>query len=424
MSFLRSFTFRKLPSAVGYCQTRAFSNSVLPSAQGAYILSAARTPTGKFQGGFKDVSAPQLGSYAVREAIARAGVPAAEISDVYFGNALQASVGQAPARQVALFAGLPETTEAISVNKVCASGLKSVTLAAQNVQLGLAKLQVAGGMENMSQVPYYYPRSTPSFGQVTVQDGLIKDGLWDVYDQIHMGNCAENTAKNLSISREEQDAYAIESYRRAKTAWDSGAFAGEVTPVTVATRRGDVIIAKDEEYEAVKLDKISTLRPAFQKEGGTITAANASTFSDGASAVVIGDESMARKYGGNSGVLARIVSYADAATKPIDFPLAPTLAIPKALERAGLGIGDIAKWEINEAFAAVSKANEKVLGLDPAKVNVKGGAISLGHALGSSGSRILTTLLYVLEPGEYGVAAICNGGGGATALVVQRIESV
>ncbi|CAZ83084.1 unnamed protein product [Tuber melanosporum] len=424
MSFLRSVTSRKLPSAVGYCRTRAFSNSASPLVQDAYILSAARTPTGKFQGGFKDVSAPQLGSYAVREAIARAGVPAAEISDVYFGNVLQASLGQAPARQVALFAGLPETTEAISVNKVCASGLKSVTLAAQNVQLGFAKLQVAGGMENMSQVPYYYPRSTPSFGHVTVQDGLIKDGLWDVYDQIHMGNCAENTAKNLSISREEQDAYAIESYRRAKTAWDSGAFAEEVTPVTVATRRGDVIIAKDEEYEAIKLDKIPTLRPAFQVEGGTITAANASTFSDGASAVVIGDKSMARKYGGNSGVLVRIVSYADAATKPIDFPLAPTLAIPKALERAGLGVGDIAKWEINEAFAVVSKVNEKVLGLDPAKVNVKGGAISLGHALGSSGSRILTTLLYVLEPGEYGVAAICNGGGGATALVVQRIESV
>ncbi|CUS06825.1 unnamed protein product [Tuber aestivum] len=425
MFVLRSVAPRKV-RAISHRLTRTISKSVPRSAPDAYILSAVRTPTGKFQGGFKDVPAPQLGSYAVKEAVSRAGVPPAEITDVYFGNVLQASVGQAPARQVVLFAGLSETTEAITINKVCASGLKSVTLAAQNIQLGHAKLQVAGGMENMSQVPYYYPRSTPSFGHVTVQDGLIKDGLWDVYDQIHMGNCAEKTAKNLSISREEQDAYAVESYRRAKRAWDSGAFAGEVTPVAVKTRKGDVIVSKDEEYEEVKLDKIPTLRPAFQREGGTITAANASTFSDGASAIVIGDKSIAQNYGGNSRVLARIVSYADAATKPVDFPLAPTLAIPKALERAGLGVKDIAKWEINEAFAAVSKANEKapVLGLDPTKVNVKGGAISLGHALGSSGSRILTTLLYILEPGEYGVAAICNGGGGATAVVVQRIESV
>ncbi|PWW74089.1 putative acetyl-CoA-acetyltransferase [Tuber magnatum] len=423
MSALRSLASRKLPMATSHCQTRAFSESVSCSVPAAYILSAARTPTGKFRGGFKDVSAPQLGSYAVKEAVCRAGVPVEEITDIYFGNVLQASIGQAPARQAALFAGLSETTEAITVNKVCASGLKSVTLAAQNILLGHAKLQVAGGMESMSQVPYYYPRNTPSFGHVTVQDGLIKDGLWDVYDQIHMGSCAEYTAKNLSISREEQDAYALESYRRAKTAWDSGAFAGEVTPVAVKTRNGDVIVSKDEEYEDVRLDKISTLRPAFLK-GGTITAANASTFSDGASAIVIGDKPMAQKYGANSRVLSRIVSYADAATKPIDFALAPTLAIPRALQGAGLGVNDIAKWEINEAFAAVSKANEKVLSLDPSKVNVKGGAISLGHALGSSGSRILTTLLYSLEPGEYGVAAICNGGGGATALVIQRIESV
>ncbi|KAL7270505.1 hypothetical protein RUND412_006792 [Rhizina undulata] len=389
----------------------------------AYILAAARTPTAKFNGGFKDVSATKLGAYAVTEALKRSGVPKEKISDVYMGNVLQASVGQSPARQAVIFAGLPETTEAITINKVCASGLKAVVFAAQNIQLGIAEAQIAGGMENMSRVPYYYPRNTPAFGHVTAEDGLIKDGLWDVYNQIHMGNCAENTAKTLSISREDQDTYALESYRRAKAAWDSGLFTQEVIPVTISTRKGDVIVSKDEEYEAVNPARISTLRPAFQKDG-TITAANASTFSDGASAIVLGNREIAEKYGAGSQVLAKIVAYADAATKPIDFPLAPTLAIPKALQRAGLTVADIAKWEINEAFAAVSKANEKVLGLDPAKVNVKGGAISLGHALGSSGSRILTTLLYTLKPGEYGIAAICNGGGGATALVVKRIAEV
>ncbi|KAH0605797.1 uncharacterized protein H6S33_004254 [Morchella sextelata] len=403
---------------------RQFSTSPQRSVRDAYILSAARTPTAKFNGGFKDVPAPKLGAHAVREAIARSGVPASEISNVYFGNVLQASVGQSPARQVVIYAGLPETTEAVTINKVCASGLKAVSLAAQDIQLGLSEVQVAGGMENMSRVPYYYPRATPPFGHVQMEDGLIKDGLWDVYDQIHMGNCAENTAKKLSITREDQDAYTVESYKRAKAAWDSNSFDEEVVPVTVSSRKGDVVISKDEEYEAIKMEKIPTLKPAFQKVGGTVTAANSSTFSDGASALVIGSKAIAEKYGGNSRVLARIVSYADAATKPIDFPLAPTLAIPKALERAGLEVKDIAKWEINEAFAAVSKANEKILGLDPSKVNVKGGAIALGHALGSSGSRILTTLLYLLRPGEYGVAAICNGGGGATAMVVQRIDKV
>ncbi|KAL0635934.1 Acetyl-CoA acetyltransferase erg10A, mitochondrial [Maublancomyces gigas] len=338
---------------------RFFSNSVSHALQDAYILSAARTPTAKFGGGFKDVSAPLLGSYAVREAISRSGVPPAEVTDVYFGNVLQASVGQSPARQVVLSSGLSESTEALTVNKVCASGLKAVSLAAQNIQLGLAEVQVAGGMENMSRVPYYYPRWTSPIGHIQVEDGLIKDGLWDVYNQIHMGNCAENTAKNLSITREDQDNYTIESYRRAKAAWDSGAFDEEVVPVTVASRKGDVVVAKDEEYEAIKIDKIPTLKPAFQRVGGTVTAANSSTLSDGASAVVLGNRAIAEQYGGSSRVLARIVSYADAATKPIDFPLAPTLAIPKALKRAGLEVKDISKWEINEAFAAVSKANEK-----------------------------------------------------------------
>lgn len=361
----------------------------------------------------------------VKAALQRSGIPAERVTDVYFGNVLQGGVGQSPARQVVMFSGLPETTEAVTINKVCASGLKAVVFAAQNIQLGLSDVTVAGGMESMSRVPHYLSRNAPPFGHQKLEDGLIKDGLWDVYDQIHMGNCAENTAKKLSISREAQDEYAIESYRRAKAAWERGQFKAEIVPVKVPSRKGDVVVEIDEEYEAVNIAKIPTLKPAFQKEGGTVTAANSSTFSDGASALLVGSQDIAQEYGSSKdSVLARIVGYADAATKPIDFPLAPTLAIPMALERAGLEAKDIAKWEINEAFAAVSKAIGQVLGLDAEKVNVNGGAIALGHALGSSGSRILTSLLYTLKPGEFGVAAICNGGGGATAVVVQRIDHV
>lgn len=278
----------------------------------------------------------------------------------------------------------------------------------------------------MSNVPYYVNRHMPAFGHAKMEDGLIKDGLWDVYGQIHMGNCAENTAKKLSITREMQDDYAISSYERAQKAWAEKAFEKEIAPYTYKTRKGEVTISEDEEYKAINFDKLRTLRPAFQKENGTVTAANASTFSDGASAVILGSKAVAKEHGNSNpdAVLARIVSYADAAMAPIDFPLAPTKAIPLALERAGLKKEDISVWEVNEAFAAVSKAIEKTLDLDLSKVNVKGGAIALGHALGSSGTRILTTLLYTLKPGEYGVAAICNGGGGATAVVVQRVESV
>jgi acetyl-CoA C-acetyltransferase len=319
---------------------------------------------------------------------------------------------------------LPITTEAVTINKVCASGLKAVSMSAQNIQLGLSSVQLAGGMENMSQVPYYLPRNMPAFGHVQLQDGLIKDGLWDVYGKVHMGNCAENTAKKLKITRKEQDEYAIESYRRSKAAWEARAFKDEIVPVTVPARKDTAVVEVDEEYEAVNIEKVPVLRPAFQKEGGTITAANSSTFSDGASAVVLGSHDVAKEFASKSGVLARIVSYADAALEPIDFPLAPTVAIPTALNRAGLEIKDISKWEINEAFAAVSKAIEKTLHLDASKVNVNGGAIALGHALGSSGCRILVTLLHQLKAGEFGVAAICNGGGGATAMVVQRVDHI
>ncbi|GAO16007.1 uncharacterized protein UV8b_04449 [Ustilaginoidea virens] len=395
--------------------------------QDAYILSASRTPTAKFNGSFLSVPAPRLGAAAIKSAVEKSKVPVEKITDVYMGNVLQGSVGQAPARQAAIFAGLPESVEATTINKVCASGLKAVAMAAQNIQMGLAQAQVAGGMENMSQVPLYLPRASglPAFGHVRMEDGLIKDGLTDVYQQFHMGNCAENTVKKHGISREEQDAYAIQSYERAQKAWASKAFADEIVPVTVPGRRGDTVVDTDEGYLDVKFDKVPTLKPAFVRDGsGTVTAANASTLNDGASALVLGSKAVAQQYGSGSRVLAKICSYADAAMAPVDFPVAPAKAVPIALERAGISKEQVAVWEFNEAFAAVILANQKILGLEGAKVNPLGGAISLGHALGSSGSRILTTLLHQLKPGEYGVAAICNGGGAATAMVVQRVETV
>ncbi|KAJ4269985.1 hypothetical protein NW762_001658 [Fusarium torreyae] len=395
--------------------------------QDAYILSASRTPTAKFNGSFLSVSATKLGAVAIKSALEKSKVPVEKITDVYMGNVLQGSVGQAPARQAAIFAGLPKEIEATTINKVCASGLKAVTLAAQNIQMGLSEAQIAGGMENMSQVPYYVPRASglPAFGHVKMEDGLIKDGLTDVYDQFHMGNCAENTVKNHNITREQQDEYAIQSYRNAQKAWEDKAFADEIAPVTVKSRKGETIIDTDEGFTDIKFDKVPTLKPAFVRDGsGTVTAANSSTLNDGASALVLGSKAIAQEYGSGSRVLARICGYADAATAPIDFPVAPAKAVPVALERAGITKDQVAVWEFNEAFASVILANQKILGLDGAKVNPLGGAISLGHALGSSGSRILTTLLHQLKPGEYGVAAICNGGGAATAVVVQRVETV
>ncbi|EEY18245.1 acetyl-CoA acetyltransferase [Verticillium alfalfae VaMs.102] len=393
----------------------------------AYILSAARTPTAKFNGSYTTVPAPKLGAVAIKSALEKSKVPVSKITDVYMGNVLQGSVGQSPARQAAIFAGLPSSVEAITINKVCASGLKAVVMAAQNIQLGLSEAQIAGGMENMTRVPYYVPRSSnlPSFGHVKMEDGLIKDGLTDAYDDIHMGICAESTAKKYEVTREMQDQYTVQSYERAQAAWKANAFDDEIAPVTVSSRKGDTVIKVDEGFNDAKLEKLPTLKPAFVRDGtGTVTAANSSTLNDGASALVLGSKEIAREYGSGSRVLAKICGSADAAVDPIDFPIAPASAVPIALKRAGITKDQVAIWEFNEAFAAVIKANEKILGLENAKVNPLGGAISLGHALGSSGSRILTTLLHQLKPGEYGVAAICNGGGAATALVVQRIESV
>ncbi|SOV03691.1 acetoacetyl-CoA thiolase [Ustilago sp. UG-2017a] len=381
-----------------------------------FILSAARTPVGSFNGVLKKATAPELGVVAVKAAIERAGLKPDQIEEVYMGNVLQGNVGQAPARQVALKAGCPNTTEATTINKVCASGMKAISLAAQNIALGQRGVMVAGGMESMSNAPYYLPRGN-TYGHVQATDAIVKDGLHDVYNQVAMGNCAENTAKKLSITREQQDNFAIESYRRSAEAWKAKAFANEIAPVTISDKKGDVVISEDEEYKNVKLEKIPTLRPVFDKNG-TITAANASTLNDGASAVVLASEAEVQKLGVKP--LAKIVAFADAACAPIDFPIAPAYAIPKALERAGLTKDNISLFEINEAFSAVALANNQMLGLDASKVNVLGGGVSLGHPIGSSGARIVVTLAHALKPGQYGCAGVCNGGGGASAIIIKR----
>jgi acetyl-CoA C-acetyltransferase len=331
--------------------------------QEAYIVSAVRTPCALFNGSFSSVSAPQLGATAIKEAIARSGVPAEKFTHVYMGNVMQASVGQAPARQATIFAGLSPTVEATTINKVCASGMKAVAIAAQQVELGQEEALIAGGMENMSRVPYYTPRGPqlPAFGNLTMEDGLMKDGLWDVYNQIHMGNCAESTAKKYDISREEQDEYAILSFKRAQEAWKNKLFDEEIVPVVVKGKKGDTTISEDEGYGRLKPEKVATLKPAFDRSGnGTVTAANSSSMNDGASALVITNKELARKYGKGKRVLARIVSYADAAVDPIDFPIAPAKVVPIALERAGITADQVKVWEFNEAFAAVIKANAKV----------------------------------------------------------------
>ncbi|KAI8915325.1 Thiolase, N-terminal domain-containing protein [Powellomyces hirtus] len=381
------------------------------------IVAAARTPVGSFQKSLAKLSAPQLGAAAIKGALEQAGMKPSEVQEVYMGNVLSAGVGQAPARQAALLAGLGESTEATTINKVCASGLKAVILAHQSLTLGHRDVMVAGGMESMSNAPFYFPRGA-AFGHQTASDAIIKDGLWDVYNQIHMGTCAEETAVEYGISREEQDAHAIESYKRAAAAWAKGMFKNEVVPVTVKGRRGDTIVAEDEEYKNIKFDKVPTLKSAFLK-GGSVTAANASTLNDGASALVLTTRAKAAALGLRP--LARILSFGDAATSPKKFTIAPSLAIPIALERAGLSLADISLFEINEAFSVVVRANEKIMSLDASKVNIAGGGVALGHAIGSSGARILVSLIHLLPPGQLGVAGVCNGGGAASAVVVERL---
>lgn len=331
--------------------------------QDAYIVSAVRTPTALFNGSFSSVSAPELGATAIKEAIKRSDVPAEKITHVYMGNVMQAAVGQAPARQASMFAGLAPSVEATTINKVCASGMKAVAIAAQQIELGQEEALVAGGMENMSRVPYYTSRGPqlPAFGNVSMEDGLIKDGLWDVYNNIHMGNCAENTAKKYEVSREDQDEYAIQSFKRAQDAWKNKLFDDEIVPVTIKGKKGETVVSEDEGYGRLKLDKVATLKPAFDRSGkGTVTAANSSSMNDGASALILTNKELAKKYGGGKRVLAKIVAYADAAVDPIDFPVAPAKVVPIVLERAGITKDQVKVWEFNEAFAAVIKANAKV----------------------------------------------------------------
>ena len=387
-----------------------------------YILSAVRTPMGSFMGAFSGVSATQLGATAIQGALQKAQLDPALIDEVFMGNVLQAGVGQAPARQAALGAGLGKNVPCTTVNKVCASGMKSIMLGAESMLAGDNHIVMVGGMENMSQTPHYLDgRNGTKFGNISMLDGITKDGLLDVYNKVPMGNCAELCATKYEITREEQDEFAINSYKRAAAAWEAGRFADEVVGVSVPQRKGDpVMVVEDEEFKNVFLDKIPALRPAFDKDG-TITAANASTLNDGASALILVSEEAVAKY--NLKPIAKIVSYADAAQEPEWFTTAPSLAIPKALDKAGLTISDIDYWELNQAFAVVGLANMKILGLDPAKVDVNGGAVALGHPLGNSGSRIIVTLLNVLKQngGKRGAAGICNGGGGASAMVVELL---
>jgi len=387
-----------------------------------YIVSAARTPIGSFLGAFSSVSATDLGATAIKGAIEKAGINPADVQEVFMGNVLQAGVGQAPARQAALKAGLSNTVPSTTINKVCASGMKSVMLGAQSIIAGDNDLVVAGGMENMSQTPHYIDgRSGTKFGNILMLDGITKDGLLDVYSKVPMGNCAELCAKEYNLTREDQDAFAVDSYKKSAAAWKNGHFANEVVPVSVPQRKGDALIVnEDEEYKNVFLDKIPSLRPAFDKEG-TITAANASKLNDGASALVLASADAVAKY--NLKPVAKIVAYADAAHAPEWFTTAPAKAVDKALEKANLKKEDINFWEFNEAFAVVGLANVKILGLDPEKVNIYGGAVALGHPLGNSGSRILVTLVNVLKQNnaKYGGAAICNGGGGASAVIIENI---
>lgn len=388
-----------------------------------FIVSAARTPMGSFLGSLSSIPAPKLGAIAIKGALDKINLDAKHVQEVYMGNVLQAGEGQAPARQAALGAGLSNETPSTTINKVCASGMKAVMMASQSIKSGDQDVIVAGGMENMSQVPHYYSaRNAIKLGDVKMQDGMLVDGLTDVYNKVHMGVCAEKCAAEYQFSREDQDNFAIQSYRRSAEAWASGKFKEEIVPVEIPQRKGEpIIFSEDEEYKNVNFDRIGTLPTVFQKENGTVTAANASTLNDGASALVLMSKEKMEELGLKP--LAKIVSYADAAHEPEWFTTAPAKALPIALKKAGLEVSDIDFFEFNEAFSVVGLANNKILGLDESKVNVNGGAVSLGHPLGSSGARIIVTLINVLKQnnGKYGAAAICNGGGGASAIVIENL---
>ena len=387
------------------------------------IVAAKRTPMGSFGGSLSSVPATKLGAAAIKGALESIDLNPNLIEEVFMGNVLQANLGQAPARQAAIYAGISENTPCTTVNKVCASGMKSVMLAAQSIMTGNADVVVAGGMENMSMVPHYYnARNGKKLGDISLVDGLVKDGLTDVYNKVHMGNCADQCADKYKISREEQDEFAIESYNKATYASNNGLFKQEIVKVNIPQRKGDdIIVDQDEEYKNVKLEKIPNLKPVFSKDG-SVTAANASTLNDGASALILMSEEKAKEL--NLKPIAKIISYADASQEPKWFTTSPTKAINKALGRANMTVNDIDFWELNEAFSVVGIVNTQLLKLDPKKVDVNGGAVALGHPLGSSGSRIIVTLINVLKQnkGKIGVAGICNGGGGASSIIIESIN--
>ena len=387
-----------------------------------FIVSAVRTPIGSFGGTLADVSATKLGSIAIRGALEKAGISPEDVNDVIMGNVVSANLGQAPARQAAKMAGLPDGVNCTTVNKVCASGMKATAYGTQSIMLGYADIVVTGGMENMSAIPFYVPKARfgYKYGNAELVDGLSKDGLLDVYDQIAMGVFADRTAAKYGFSREEQDAFAIRSYKNSAAATEGGRFQDEIVGVEISSRKGTFTMLEDEEYKNVNFDKIPTLRAAFSKDG-TVTAANASTINDGASALVLASAEAVKRL--NLKPLARIVSFADGEHEPDWFTTAPTIAAPIALKRAGLSLTDISYFEVNEAFAVVPMTFAKVMGFDPELMNLNGGACSLGHPLGCSGARILTTLNGVLhqQNGRYGMAAICNGGGGASAMIIERL---
>merc|ERR1711970_307703 len=397
MSFSRLLPLRRYSTSLG--------NEVV-------IVGCARTPMGGFRGSLSSFSAPKLGSLAISAALDRAGCPKDAVDEVYMGAVLQGGMGQAPDRQAALYAGLPMSVPCTAVNKVCASGMKSIMQAAQSLQLGQNRVMVAGGMESMSNVPYYMARGDTPYGGVPLKDGLVADGLTDVYNKFHMGNCWENTAKKLGITREEQDEYGMNSYKKAAAAYEQGSIKDELVEVEVKGKRGkpSTFVTEDEEFRKVNFDKFAKLSTVFQKEGGTVTAGNASTLLTAEAAAELGCKP-----------LARIVGYADGATDPIDFPIAPKFATEKLLKQTGMSAADVDLWEINEAFSVVVLANVKLDGLDPDKVNIHGGAVSLGHPLGASGTRIVNHLVYSLKPGQRGVASICNGGGGASAIMLEKL---
>lgn len=387
------------------------------------IVAAKRTPMGSFGGSLSSVTATKLGAAAIKGALESIDLNPNLIEEVFMGNVLQANLGQAPARQAAIYAGISENTPCTTVNKVCASGMKSVMLAAQSIMTENADIVVAGGMENMSMVPHYYnARNGKKLGDISLVDGLVKDGLTDVYNKVHMGNCADQCADKYKISREEQDEFAVESYNKATIASNNGLFKEEIVKVNIPQRKGDdIIVNQDEEYKNVKLEKIPNLKPVFSKDG-SVTAANASTLNDGASALILMSEEKAKEL--NLKPIAKIISYADASQEPKWFTTSPTKAINKALDRANMTASDVDFWELNEAFSVVGIVNTQLLKLDPEKVDVNGGAVALGHPLGSSGSRIIVTLINVLKQnkGKIGVAGICNGGGGASSIIIESIN--